>query len=390
MSEHWQNWAGSVECSPQRIVTAENEDEAVAAVRAALADGLRVSVPGEGHSFMPVAATDGLLLKLDGLSGLIRSDDDAETVTLGAGTRIHDIGPLIRPKGYALANQGDVDVQAIAGALATGTHGTGRTLGNLSSRLESARLISAIGEIQVVSGDEADLLDALRVSLGMFGPLLDVTLSVLPAYRLHEKQWSAPFEECMEGLSDLIEANRHFEFFWTSVGDTCAMKTLNPVDADPDPLAEVEGEYIDHSDIVFPSERTAKFNEMEFSVPFEAGPDCLIAIRELMRTKHADVLWPTEYRTVSPDSGLISPQGGRETVAISVHQAAAIDPWPFFHDVEDIFRSHAGRPHWAKMHSHSADELAALYPRWTDFLALRREHDPEGAFLNDHLADIFT
>jgi len=191
-------------------------------------------------------------------------------------------------------------------------------------------------------------------------------------------------------LDDAIAGNRHFEFFWRPRRDVCSMKSLNPTDEAPSDLPDREGERIGHSHQIFPSVRNNKFNEIEFALPEENGLDCLKELRELMLNKHKDVVWPLEYRTLAADNILISPAQGRETIAISAHQANTLPHNPFFADVEAIFRNHRGRPHWGKMHTHTADELKLLYPKWEVFHAIRRQLDPNGRFLNDFLRRTFV
>ncbi len=151
---------------------------------------------------------------------------------------------------------------------------------------------------------------------------------------------------------------------------------------DPD---KTTGERVGWSDVIFPSARDVAFNEIEFSVPAERGPACIRELRQLMLTRHTDCLWPLEYRTVKPDEALLSPEHGRPTVTISAHQPADRAYRPFFDDVEAVFRNHAGRPHWGKLHQMSARELAPLYPKWDAFQRVRAQLDPKGMFLNAFL-----
>jgi FAD/FMN-containing dehydrogenase len=232
--------------------------------------------------------------------------------------------------------------------------------------------------------------------MGAFGVISQVTLRVLPAYRLHERTWPAPFEECMAQLPSRVDETRHFEFFWSPADDACAMKALDPTDG---PIGEIAPprpalgrmpryltpERVDWSYRIFPSERTLLFNEMEFAVPEAAGPDCVRAIRDLMLTRHPEVIWPIEYRTVHADDIPLSPAFGRATVTISIHQAAQLPHERFFSDAEAVFREHAGRPHWGKLHSQTARQLRGLYPRFDEFRGVRERLDPRGRFLNGHL-----
>ena len=220
------------------------------------------------------------------------------------------------------------------------------------------------------------------------GALVSVTLALVPAYRLHERVWREPIEQALERLDELVGDTRHFEFFWLPESDEAECKALHPTPDDPGTSLMV-GERIDWSWRIFPSERNRKFIESEWSVAAANGPACFAAIRELMRTRHADVKWPVEYRTVAADDLPLSPAYGRDTVAISIHQGAG-RPWEsFFRDAEAIFRGFGGRPHWGKWHSLAARDFAARYPRWEEFNRIRREFDPHGRFITPYLRELF-
>ncbi len=413
----WTNWSGSVTCTPQMLAKPSSEGELCNLIGQANHDHATVRVVGTGHSFMPLCATDGLLLSLDNLQGIVDTSSpttDGE-VTLWAGTKLHQLGDLLWARGLSLANMGDIDRQALAGAVSTGTHGTGRTLGNLATQVVKLRLITANGEILECSPtQEAAIFNAAQVSLGALGVLSQVTLRCLPAYHLHERTWVAPFDECLAGLDEQIQTNRHFEFFWAPQDDACAMKALNPVagDAPPPDLLGIEpgvdgvarkggvpltgrlpryigDDRLDRNYRIFPSERNLKFNEIEFAVPATNGPDCLWELRQLMQQRYPEVVWPIEYRTLAADDIWLSPAYGRATVTISLHQAAELPYNPFFTDAEAIFRNHQGRPHWGKIHTHTAQELRGLYPQWDNFQQIRTQLDPHGRFLNPHLRTLF-
>lgn len=385
----WQNWSGRVQCVPAAIERPASEDAIADAVRAAEHAGRTLRVAGSGHSFTPLVATDGVLLSLDELRGVVSVDRDAQRASIRAGTKIADLGADLRASGLALANQGDVDVQALAGALGTGTHGTGATLGSISSQVRGMTIVTGSGEI--VSCDAAndpELLEAARVSFGVLGVVTRATMQLVPAYRLHERVWKTAILDCLEHLDEHIRAHRHFEFFWYPHKDYAEMKALDATQRDVDPLDGVKGERIDWSDRVFPTVRDLRFNEMEYAVPRDAGEACFRAVRERMRTRHPDVVWPVEYRTVAADGGWLSPMHGRDSIAISIHQDASLPCDAFFADVEPIFREHGGRPHWGKIHYLRAPELAPLYPMWERFLETRRRLDPRGVFLNPHLREV--
>ena len=388
MTNIWTNWSGSIESRPARMAEPTSEDELRRLVREASGSGLTVKTVGSGHSFVPLCASDGLLLSLDALRGIVSTDRELGIADIRAGTKIHEIGAPLRKAGLAMVQMGDIDRQSLAGAVSTATHGTGRSVRNLSDQVIGGRLVTAEGEVIEIGETDTELLRAARVSLGSLGVFSQLRLRTLPTYRLHERTWIAPIEQCLEELDDLIAANRHFEFFWTSQRDRCWMKALNPTDSPADEQPDVKGERIGHSDVIFPTERNQKFNEIEFALAAEGGRDCFLEIRELMKTRHSEVEWPLEYRTLADDDVFLSPAFGRDTVTISAHQAAELSYEEFFADVETIFRNHGGRPHWGKVHTHSAEELEALYPRWQDFLAARESLDPTGVFLNGYLRQL--
>ena len=386
MTVSWRNWSGSVACEPAGLPRPKSEGEIAALVRRAAGEGRGLRVVGTGHSFTPLVATPGYVVSLDDWAGLEDADPSRLEATARAGTKLHDLGEALLALGMATANLGDVDVQSVGGALGTGTHGTGRSLQNLSAQAVALRLVLASGEVVDCSAErEPDLWRAARVSFGSLGVLSAARFRLLPAYRLHERVGRASLEEALERLPEEIAANRHFELFWFPARDLVETKAINPTAAEPASLEGRKYERIDWSCKILPSVRELKFNEMEYSVPAEAGLACVRAVAARMRARWSDVQWPVEYRTLRADDAWLSTAHERETVTLSIHQDASLPYRELFGDLEAIFREHAGRPHWGKVHTLGAAELAGLYPRFGDFCALRRRLDPAGVFLNEHL-----
>lgn len=232
----WVNWSGGVRCTPAAIAAPQSEAEVAALIVAAGRAGQIVRVAGSGHSFTPLVATSGVVLDLAALSGVVAADLASRRAEIRAGTKIHDLGDTLRQAGLALANQGDVDVQAITGALGTGTHGTGWSLGSLSTQIAALRLVTAGGDIvSVDAASDPELFQAARVSMGLLGVTVAAILDLVPAYRLHERTWLCDVETCLAELDAHIAANRHFEFFWRPQHGLCDMKALNPTERAPDP-----------------------------------------------------------------------------------------------------------------------------------------------------------
>ncbi len=394
MTSTWSNFSGAIVCQPESIVFPRSEDEVATVVREAAANGRVVRVVGTGHSSTGIVGTDEVLMSLDRLSGLVSHERDTLRAKLFAGTKLYAVGALLREVGLSMANLGDINVQAIAGAVGTGTHGTGRTLGNIPSNVTGIRMVNGKGDVVVCDGGDADLLRAARVSIGSLGIFTEIDVQCLAAFRLHERTWVEPIAETMERLETRIAENRSYEFFWMPANDQTYNKTLNvtteeSIAGNPRAAIGTEGERIGWSADIIPSIRENKFHEMEYAIPAEAGPECFNRIRERFLARHADkVQWPIEYRTVAADDAMLSPHGGRASVTISLHQAAHLPFEEFFEDIQPIFWEYSGRSHWGKFNTMDRAQLRAVYPEWDAFGAIRERTDPHGRFLSPYLKSI--
>ncbi len=408
---HWRNWVGNQSFVARCKGEPASEDELAALVRQAARQNLGVRVAGSGHSFTPVVATSGLLLSLKNMQGLVGADLERKRVTVRAGTKIGDIGRALKAIGLSLANQGDIDTQAIAGALSTGTHGTGITLGCLSSQAVGMRLVQADGAILDVDIDaDADMMAAAQVAIGMLGVISSITLQAVDSYNLKERLWRDDFEACMEKHDELAASHRHFGFFWCPVPesrhlyclpdvstvsptrrehDVCEMKVMDVTD-EPPRTDEATFERVAYSSEIYPIEYIPNFHELEYAIPLECGKDALRQVRELMLTRHANCIYPVEYRFVAGDSGMLSPYYQRASVTVSVSGGPGVDYWSYLLNVDAILRQYEARPHWGKLHFNQPQDMPALYPRFEEFRAVRRRLDPQGRFLNDHLTSLFA
>ncbi len=422
----WANWSGWVKCAPKKIETPQSEEDLSAVVRRASGP---VRVAGSGHSFTPLVETDGTIIAMDALSGVELCNLEKREVNIWGGSTISSLGLPLKDFDLALANQGDIDKQTITGAIGTGTHGTGRALGSLSTQLAAFRLVTASGDILHCSPEEnADVFEGGRVSFGSLGVMSQVRLQCRPAYKLEEHIWPMDVDHCLGRLEAFDDANRHFEFFWFPYADHVIAKTLNETQKSaPDPrppemrstrdaenrvfqmaceagrflpflkprlqkyLTNASGEStrIRWSCEAFPSPRTVLFNEMEYAIPAEKGADCAREIAAFIRGRRLNVMFPIEFRRVAEDDIWLSPFYDRPSVTISVHQYGRQRYKKFFDGCEAIFRSYGGRPHWGKLHSLVAKDFEEIYPRWDDFLRLRARLDPDQKFVNGHLKQVF-
>lgn len=415
----WSNWSGSVAARPREIARPKTE----AGLARLVASANKVRVAGAGHSFMPLCETEGLLLSLDQLEGDIDVDVGGARVWAPAGWSLAKLTAALWARGLSLINQGDVNPQALAGAIGTGTHGTGEKLGSLSTTARAFRLARADGTVVTCSEDEnPDLFQAQRIGLGMLGVVTRIEIDVMPAYHLEETLTAMPLAEIEAQWDDLAAQNRHVEFWVFPHGGQALLKRLNPAPPEGEMTQTTD---VDESDFrlfcnisaaapwitrhiqphlvnkrlnarrvgpaykVFPSDRTVRFEEMEYEVPRAAGFAALKDAMAHIQKKRLPVVFPFEFRVVAGDDIWLSPMHAGACASISMHQYAKMPYADVFAAIEPIFRGYGGRPHWAKRHTLTRADVDALYPNAERFRAMRAAHDPDGKFLNVHLASLF-
>lgn len=403
----WRNWVGNQSCIARYKAAPDSEALLAEMVSEANDRDLTIRCAGSGHSFTPVVGTGGLLLSLARLQGVLDADMARKRVTVAAGTRIGDVGRALKEMGLSLINQGDIDTQAIAGAFATGTHGTGARLSNMASQIVGMRLAQPDGSILAIDDSDRDMLHAAQVSVGTLGVISAITLQTMDAYSLHEHLWRDDFETCMARHDELAAQHRHFGFFWCptpesrhlyclpdtaavsstdKAADVCEMKVMDITDAPP---MEKPFERIAYSSEIYPIEYVPNFHELEYAVPVEHGKQAIRAVRDLMLTRHTNCIYPIEYRFTAGDPAWMSPFHHQDSITLSVSGGPGIDYWDYLRDVDAILRRYNSRPHWGKLHFLDTDDVTQLYPRAEAFRALRRRLDPKGRFLNDHLRMLF-
>jgi FAD/FMN-containing dehydrogenase len=389
-TDEFSNWSGSVRFLPRSQVWPATDEAVAVYVKDAAARARKIRVAGSGHSSSPLVETPDILMSMREHRGLIDYDAVHSRATVGAGTVLNDLGPILRDIGMSMQNLGDVDTQTIAGVISTGTHGSGRTLQNISATLIGVRAVTGTGEIVDWSIEkEPELIEAARVSMGLLGIFTSVRLQLQPRYRLRRREYGAATDDCLAHLDELADAHRNFDFYWYPRRDEVKLRTLHPPElpAPQLPYARAIHEEEGFSHEIIARERELKFEELEYFVPAEAGPACFREVRRRILERHRKhVGWRVLYRLIARDAGYLSPVHGRDSVAISVHQNASLPYQEYFDDIEPILRAHGGRPHWGKKHSLHGAALAALYPRWNDFMTLRRRLDPQGVFLTAPMA----
>ena len=424
----WRNWAGNQSAQPRSIEHPCDAEEVSLLVKRAAGEGRRVKAVGSGHSFTPTALTDGALLHLDRLSGVVSSDLSTGLVTVAAGTPLHRLNAILAELGLAMSNLGDIDRQTVSGATSTGTHGTGSKLGGLATQIRGLELVVGDGSIVGCSADERpELFECARVGLGALGVITAITLQCEPAFVLEADERPMPLDQVMEELDELAENNDHFEFYWFPHTDIALTKRNNrlPAGQEPRPLKPwrewLEDQFLANtvfnatcavgklrpslvprlngmaakslgarrfsapSHEVFTSPRRVRFVEMEYAVPRAAIRDAVQAVRDVIQREQLLISFPIEIRVTAPDDIPLSTASGRDSAYVAIHRYRGEPFEGYFRAVEHEMKGLGGRPHWGKMHWRTHEDLRPAYPRFDDFLAVRDKVDPDRVFANSYL-----
>jgi FAD-linked oxidoreductase len=419
----WRNWSGSQQCLP----AARSAPGSIAELQELVASARgTVRAVGAGHSFTALVPTDGTMVSLSRLSGVVDHDPQSLQATLWAGSRLGDVGQPLEDAGQALVIMPDIDEQTLAGCLATATHGTGADFGCMPTFIQGLQVVDARGDlVDCDATQNPELFQAAKVSLGALGVITQVRLQNMAPYRLRRETVWRDFDEILEVADDMAQQHRNFEFFYIPFS---GMGFTDTHDLTNQPLGSTDK--IDSNDSVqdlkmardwlqsmpklrelilsttvktlsdevmvesswknYASERNVRFNEMEYHLPREHGLQAMREVREVLETRHPEVFFPIEVRYIKGDDIWLSPFYQRDTCSIAVHRYFDEDYLPYFKSLEPIFRKYGGRPHWGKINTLQRDDFRKLYPRWDDFVEVRRAIDPEGRFLNPYLAGLFS
>lgn len=423
----WTNWGRCASAEPADVVRPRSTAEVAEVVRSAAARGQRVKAVGAGHSFTSIAATDGVMLRMDRIAGIQRVDRGTGHVTVGAGMRLRDLNRALDQIGLALPNMGDVDPQTVSGATSTGTHGTGARLTGIAGAIAGLEIVTGDGTVLTVTPDDRELFGAARVGLGALGIITSLTFACVPSFLLHAREEPMRLPDVVAGLDALVEDNDHFEFYWFPHTDRALVKRNNrvPEGTERQPLSKARfliddevlsnglfevvnrigthqprwiprlnalsgralgaREYTDRAPAVFISPRRVRFREMEYAVPRAALPSVLSEIDRWVNRSGETVSFPIEVRFAAPDDIWLSTGYERANAYVAVHQYHQMDYRRYFEGVEAIFGEHEGRPHWGKLHTLEPDTLRARYPRFDDFRSVRDRLDPQRTFANAYL-----
>jgi len=377
---------------------------------------------GTRHSFTALAdLPGGDLVSVAGLPAEMTVDEGmnavAATVTVGAGTRYGDLAPQLLERGLALANLASLPHISIAGAIATGTHGSGNRVGSLATAVTAIELVTADGELLAVSRQtHPDDFDGMVVALGALGVVTRVTLRVEPAFEVAQTVFDdVPLDAVLANFDEVTSAGYSVSCFLPWAGDRVQVWVKERVTPGWTPRDELLGrppaygarhpvpgvatqatteqggvpgpwfERLPHFRLAFEPSAGDEI-QSEYLVPRDLAIEALRAVRAL-GPLIAPLLFISEIRTMDADDLWLSPASGRPTVGIHFtwhpHPAGVLAVLP---RLEAALAPFGARPHWGKLFVAGAEEVAPRYPRAADFVALARRLDPTGKFRNPFLA----
>lgn len=426
----WRNWARNQASVPAAWHRPTSEEELVAVVRQAAAEGTTVKAVGAGHSYSAIACTAGHLVDLSGYDRVVAAEPATGRVTVQAGIPLWRLADELAARGRALEVLGDINVQSLAGAISTGTHGPGIGYANLASRMVGCRLIDGAGTVHDIGSDADDdavTLAAVRVGLGALGLLSTITLQTVPAFNLRIDERAMRVGRLLDDLDAVVHGSDHPGLFWFPGSDVVLVRHRTRTDepARPRPRAAawwadvavdnhvfdvacrlsgrfpaaarsiISGasakrphQWVDRSDRVFTTPRSARVLEMEYAVAPEAFPEVFERLGRLVDSVGTPLPVPVEIRWTKGDDALLSHAHRRDSVYVAAHVHRSQPYDQYFAGFEAIMDDYDGRPHWGKLHFQTVDTLAPRYPRWEDFAAVRARFDPDGRFVNPYLARV--
>jgi len=404
------NWSGNIRYSAERTLSPRSIDE----LREVVAGSSAVKALGSRHSFSPIADTTGTLVSVVDLDVPLVIDRERRVVRVGGGVRYGELAQALEREGWALANLASLPHISVAGAVSTGTHGSGAANRSLAAAVTALDVVTSAGDVVTLRRGDADFAGAV-VSLGALGVVAAVELEIEPTFDIAQTVYErVPVAAVRDGFVEIASSAYSVSIFTTLRDDEVVDQVWRKERTDvaalplPDALAGreadgprhplpgvsaeactvqggVAGPWLDrlpHFRLEFTPSNGEEL-QSEFLLPIERAGEAFDAVRALAERLRS-VLQICEIRTVAADDLWLSPASGRDSVAFHFTwraddaRVAAVLP-----HLEAALAPFDARPHWGKVFV--ARDVSSHYPRWADFVALQRRLDPRGAFLNDYL-----
>jgi L-gulonolactone oxidase len=422
----FKNWAGNIEAKVPHFYQPESEDEIISIIK----KHKKIRLVGTAHSWSEICVSDEALVNLDNYSQILKIDKESKTVRVQAGIKLSTLNELLDREGLALQNLGSIATQSLAGAISTGTHGTGIDFQILGSQVVGFSLIKADGEKIIISREtDRDLYNATIVNLGCLGVISEVTLSLSDAFNLHDYTETVLFDEVIENLDELLEQNDHLKFWWLPPDDRLIVYKYNRTNEKVNDwrirqilkdeissvlfyrsMVKIASKYpefaprvsrlmtrlfqkpldrIEKSYRVFNVPEPPLHRETEWAFDAQRAKEILTGYKKHLLASKFNFNFIQEIRFTKADDFYLSPSYKRDSLWIGFYNYEH-ENWPEllpFH--EEFARRFDGRPHWGKEFTIDRDYLQNQYEKFDDFISLKNEFDGKGKFENEFIARLF-
>ena len=405
------NWAGNITFDAAEYARPESIDELAEVV----VRSRKVRAVGSAHSFNRIADTGGIQVSTAGLPTTVDIDGDARTVTVNGGLRYGDFVEQLDAAGWAIHNLASLPHISVAGAVATGTHGSGDRNAPLHGAVAAVEAVTADGSIRRIARGDDDF-DGAVVSLGLLGVVTRVTLDVEPAFEVRQDTFeNLPWDQLLPNL-DAITSSAYSVSLFTHWGDEGVSQAWLKTRMDADqhvaaadtffgasaaerqrhPLPDLDGsnttvqhgipgrwwDRLPHFKLGFTPSNGEEL-QSEFLVPRRDAVAAIEAVRQFAPRMQPH-LFVTELRTMAGDDQWMSPSHSEDCIGIHFTWKQHVpEVTALLVEIGAALAPLDARPHWGKLFDTAGTDVAALYPRLNDFRALADRYDPEGKFRND-------
>lgn len=432
MAHHFKNWAGNVKGVAENYFQPTSENEIIQIVKKASAENKKIKLVGAAHSWSALALPTHYLINLDHYKKILSIDKEKKQVTVQAGIRLKELNVILYENELSLANLGSVSEQSIAGAISTGTHGTGINYGNISTQIIGMKLILADGAVLNINEIEnAELLPAVRINLGVLGIVSELTLQCVGAFHLRDDSYALPFDEALEKLPELVSNTEHLKLWWFPHAPLVGIYRYFKTTEDLKPRSAFQ-RFMDNSFLVsvffvcllrigdwFPKmvpginklinkihfrnvSRIEKswevFNvpmppnhyETEYAIPYEKAAEALKQLKEMIEEKKMFINFVVEVRFVKADDTWLSPAYKRDSCYIGAYQYGDRYWKIYMTGFEELMEKFGGRPHWPKEFTPDRKKISKSFPEFDRFNELKNKLDPNGIFNNALTERLFS
>lgn len=424
----WISWNENIKHPFKELAIIQSEED----LKVVVGNAEKVRFFGSKQSSADICAGVSSLIDIREYNKILSYNDEAKEIKVQSGIRLQELLEAVETKGWCIPCLPDINTVTLGGALATGTHGTSGSI--LAAYVVGCRLVQADGTVLEID-EQHELMDALRVSLGVLGVFSTITIRCVDAYTLHLKEAPEKDSEWLPRIKSDLAKYDFLRILWLPHTGSGYVIRGEKVPEDLQIQENMGPEYLKHrrtaSKILykyshkfpwitylannilyqafFKSKKEHKGSLYQATVTKSRGSTLELAEWTISLDKFPQVFaelkaeinsWgnnsyvhiPMDVRFIYQDKSWLSYAYGQDTVTMGcvTRNAATADSYEAFKTVEKIFIKHGGRPHWGKRFQAKDKEFSVIYPKWNDFKALRKKLDPANKFLNGYLKEVFN